>query len=62
MATRDVNRECYQHSTLSLALTEEKAVRLNEAVKKFCEAQTTQGGIRSSASPVFSKNTHIHRI
>jgi hypothetical protein len=29
-----VNRECYQHTPLSLGLTEEKAVRLNEAVKE----------------------------
>jgi hypothetical protein len=29
-----VNRECYQRTPLSLSLTEEKAVRLNEDVKE----------------------------
>jgi hypothetical protein len=33
-ATRNVNREYYLHTPLSLALTEEKAIRLYEAVKE----------------------------
>jgi hypothetical protein len=33
VASQNVYQECFHHSPLSLALTEEKAVRLNVAVK-----------------------------
>lgn len=33
-ATRNVDRVCYQHTPLRLALAEENAIWLNEAVKE----------------------------
>jgi hypothetical protein len=57
-----VKRENYQHPPISLALIEEKAVRLNEAVKEVSVILATEGGFQEFSEDVIVELLESHSV